>query len=242
MTGTFAERRAARPGHSWSAQWLTRLFFHEAEVLSNEPLAPGLHRLTLQGPQLRGRLWSPGDKLQLKLGPGLLTRTYTPLDWDAQVGRTAFVAHTLAPGPGSDWVRQAAPGQPLAVLGPRSSLALNELNPARSLLVGDETALSLAAGWRPASVLLEATVPTAAHLAADALRLPVQVVGRLPGDAHWPELAALMRAALGPDMPVVLAGRAATVQHLLLQLRQHGVGATRIRTKAYWADGKAGLD
>lgn len=242
MTGTYAEHRAASAGDSWSAQWLARLFFHEAEVQSNEPLAPGLHRITLQGPQLRQRLWSPGDKLQLKLGRGMLTRTYTPMAWDAEAGRTSFVAHTLAPGPGSDWVRRAAPGQPLAVFGPRASLALTELDPAKSLLIGDETALSLAAGWRPAAVLLEASAPTAVDIAAHALRLPVQVIGRAPGDAHWPHLVAQALAALGTATRVVIAGRAATVQHVLRQLKVHGIAASRIRTKAYWADGKAGLD
>lgn len=242
MTDTFTAQSRSPARDSWSAQWLTRLFFHEAEVQANDMLAPGLHRITLQGPQLRERLWSPGDKLQLKLGRGMLTRTYTPMSWDSEAGRTSFVAHTLAPGPGSDWVRQAAPGQPLAVFGPRASLALAELDPAQSLLVGDETALSLAAAWRPAAVLLEATVPTAVNMAAQALQLPVQVIGRAPGDDHWPDLAAAARAAIGPATHVVLAGRAATVQHLLRQLKLRGIAGSRISTKAYWANGKTGLD
>ncbi|PTT79594.1 siderophore-interacting protein [Pelomonas sp. HMWF004] len=231
-----------RASDSWGAQWLTRLFFHEAEVQANEALAPGLHRITLQGPQLRRLLWSPGDKLQLKLGRGMVTRTYTPMQWDTEAGRTDFIAHTLATGPGSDWVRDAAPGVPVAVFGPRSSLALNELDPADSLLVGDETSLSLAAAWRPARVLLEAGVPTAVQQVADVLGLRAWVVARLPGHMHWSELAAMMRTAVGPSTRVVLTGRAATVQHLLRQLKAHGIAASRIHTKAYWADGKAGLD
>ncbi|MBB2487507.1 hypothetical protein H5407_19915 [Mitsuaria sp. WAJ17] len=57
-------------------------------------------------------------------------------------------------------------------------------------------------------------MPTAVAMAAEVLRLPVQLVGRLPGDAHWHELA-----ALEPDIRDVLAGPAATVNHLLRQLR-----------------------
>lgn len=241
-TATLA-RSTNRPARdSWGAQWLTRLFFNEAAVQSNEPIAPGLHLVTLQGPALRGLLWSPGDKLQLKLGRGMLTRTYTPLMWDGEAGRTAFVAHALAAGPGSDWVRRAAPGEPLAVFGPRPSLALTELDPADSLLMGDETVLSLAAAWRPARVLLEAGEPACVNAAAQALALPVQAVAREPGDAHWPELAARMRASLGPTTRIVLAGRAATVQHLLRQLKAYGIATNRIRTKAYWAEGKTGMD
>ncbi len=242
MTDTFTAQSRGPARDSWRTQWLTRLFFHEAEVQTNEVLAPGLHLITLHGPQLRGRLWSPGDKLQLKLGRGMQTRTYTPMTWDSDAGRTSFVAHTLARGPGSDWVHQAAPGQPLAVFGPRASLALTELAPADSLLVGDETALSVAAAWRPAQVLLEANIPTAVCMAAQALGLPVRAVARAPADSHWPDLATLMRASIGPNTHIVLVGRAATVQHLLRRLKGAGVHASRIRTKAYWADGKTGLD
>jgi len=231
-----------RSRDSWTAQWLTRLFFNDAQVQSNEALAPDLHRITLQGPSLRGLLWSPGDKLQIKLGRGMLTRTYTPIYWDNQVGRTAFIAHTLTAGPGSDWVRQAAPGDTMAVFGPRASLALTELDPSDSLLVGDETTLSLAAAWRPAQILMEATLPHAVQAVAESLALPIHAVGRLPGDTHWPDLVGLARASLGPATSIVLAGRAATVQHLLRQLKQHGVAQGRIRTKAYWANGKAGMD
>ena len=52
----------------------------------------------------------------------------------------------------------------------------------------------------------------------------------------------MMRASIGPNTHVVLAGRAATVQHLLRRLKLDGVTGSRIRTKAYWADGKVGLD
>jgi NADPH-dependent ferric siderophore reductase len=242
MSPTLASRRTPRRPDSWAGEWLTRLFFHDAEVQANEALAPGLHRITLQGPQLRGLLWSPGDKLQLKLGRGMQTRTYTPMFWDSQSGRTAVLAHALADGPGSDWARHAAPGDVLSVFGPRNSLALGELPATHRLLVGDETTLGLAAAWRPAQVLLEASIPTAVHMAAQALAQPVQVVARAPADAHWADLAALARSQFTPDTWLVLAGRAATVQHLLRDFKAHGMPARRIRTRAYWADGKIGMD
>lgn len=50
-----------------------------------------------------------------------------------------------------------------------------------------------------------------------------------------------MLARLEPDSGVVVTGPARTVQELLQALRKPGVGSTRILTKAYWADGKAGL-
>jgi hypothetical protein len=70
MTDTFTVRTPAPARDSWHAQWLTRLFFHEAEVQVNE--APGR---------------------------GMLNRTDTPMSWDGEAGRTGFVAHTLAQDP-----------------------------------------------------------------------------------------------------------------------------------------------
>lgn len=173
---------------------VTRWLFRQAQVDRNEALAPGLHLIELSGPGLRGARWTAGDKLQIQVGAGLQTRTYTPWSWDAAAGRTAFLAHALAAGPGSEWVRRARPDQTVAVFGPRRSLDL-------------------------AAALVERQA-----------------------DEH--QLQALTEAAraAGTDRHFVLVGRARTVQFLSRALRQHGVAASRIRTKAYWADGKVGLD
>lgn len=221
---------------------VTRLLFRPAEVTHNQRLAPGLHRIGLAGPALRGLAWAPGDKLQLQLGGGLKTRTYTPICWDAQAGSTQLLAHALAPGPGSEWVRRAQPGQQVRVFGPRRSLDLAAWDPAHAVVVGDETTLGLAAAWRPAHTLLEADHACALHDLLHGLHLHAAVIPRQPRDQHLPTLTATLLGLVEPGMQVVLAGRARTLQHLLRALRGAGMGASRIRTKAYWADGKMGLD
>lgn len=221
---------------------VTRLFFRAATVAENRRLADGLHLVTLEGPALRGAAWTPGDKLQLKTGAGLLTRTYTPIEWDPAAGRTRWLAHALAPGPGSEWVRRAAPGDLVSVMGPRRSLDLSGFDARRSVLVGDETAIGLAAAWRPAHAIFESGQRGAVQQVLDTLRLPATAIARQHLELHLDALANAMLCLAAPDTTFVLAGRARTLQHLLHALRSDGVDARRICTKAHWADGRMGLD
>lgn len=136
---------ATDEGEGLVPRLLTRWLFRQARVARNEVILPGLHRIELEGPDLQGARWHPGDKLQLRLGRGLQTRTYTPLYWDAAQGRTAILAHALAAGPGSEWVRRVSPGEQVAVFGPHRSIDLSDWPAAQGVLVGDETAMGLAA-------------------------------------------------------------------------------------------------
>mgnify|MGYP001262327657 CR=1 FL=1 len=242
-------QEATRPAPASSAaeveglmpRLLTRWLFREASVVRNDLVVPGLHRIELSGPELRGAKWAAGDKLQIRMGSGLQTRTYTPMSWDAAEGRTTILAHALAAGPGSEWARRARPGQRVAVFGPRRSLDLSALPAAQGVLVGDETAIGLAAAWRPASTLLEVDHSAALQPLLGSLGINATLLARRPEEHH---LARLAEAALdqGPDRRFVLVGRARTIQFLRRALRQHGVASGRILAKAYWADGKAGLD
>ena len=221
---------------------LTRLLFRQATVADHQPLGAGMHLITLAGPALRGARWRPGDKLKIKLGPGLQTRTYTPIDWDAGQGRTTLLVHALAWGPGSEWVRRAQAGRPVAVFGPRPALDLATFDARAGVLVGDETAIGLAAAWRPAQSIFEAGDRAGVQALVDSLDLPATAITRHTDDLHLDALANAMLGLVQPDSRFVLAGRARTVQHLLRALKHSGVGSERIRTKAYWAEGKAGLD
>lgn len=221
---------------------LTRLFFHSAVVTGHQALAPGLYLIAVQGPGLRGRVWSPGDKLQIKVGPGMTNRSYTPIDWNPQTGEARFVAHALALGPGSEWVRHARVGQAVALMGPRRSLDLAAWPAATGVLVGDETSISLAAAWRPARIVLEVDQPEHIHALLQTWHLQAELVARQSDDAHLPALSALVLAGAEASSRYVLTGRARTIQGLLPALRAHGVPRQRLLSKAYWAPGKTGLD
>lgn len=247
MTPTLNEPREAasgRPpaGDGVVSRLLTRLLFRQAEIVENRELASGLHLLTLEGPALRDLAWMPGDKIQVKLGSGMSTRTYTPIDWEAQQGRTRFIAHALTTGPGSLWVRNARPGEPVRLFGPRKSLDLSRLDTQTRVLVGDETAIGLAAAWHPTHTVFEVGDRTAAQSVTDRLDLPATLIARQQDDGHLETLADILFRLPGRDTGFVLAGRARTIQHLLKALRKNGVSTDRILTKAYWAEGKVGLD
>lgn len=221
---------------------VTSVFFRPSQVVGNIELAPKLHRITLQGESLRGVAWAPGDKLQVRLGQGLQTRTYTPITWDPDVGRTAFLAQTLSPGPGSQWIAHAQQGDRVEVMGPRKSLVLDEINPEDGVVLGDETALGLALAWGVGRAVLEVGDPKALAPVCSALGLRCTLFARQADGGHLPAMEAAMWEGAVLRTHFVLAGRASTVQRLHQRLRAGSVQARRIHTKAYWADGKTGLD
>jgi ferric-chelate reductase (NADPH) len=225
-----------------AARLIAQLLFRKAHVSANVRVAPGMHLITLQGPELQAVRWTVGDKLQVRLGAALQTRTYTPLSWDVDTGATQILAHALALGPGSEWVYRAAVGQPVSLFGPRRSLDLSRFDPSASVLLGDETAIGLVAAWRPGHALIETRDRPAIQALLDSMGLAGTAMAAQANALHLDALANAALGLAGPDTRFVLVGRARTVQHLLKALRQAGVRANRLLTKAYWADGKAGLD
>jgi len=221
---------------------VTSLFFRQAQVAGNVELAPALHRITLEGEALRGVAWAPGDKLQIRLGQGLQTRTYTPIEWDPDAGRTAFLAQTLSPGPGSQWTARAKPGDKVEVMGPRKSLLLNEINSKDGVVLGDETALGLALAWRADRVVLEVGDPKSLAPICEAFGWHCTLLAKQADGKHLHAMEDAMWNGVTGQTHFLLVGRASTVQRLHRRLRADGVQARRIHTKAYWADGKVGLD
>lgn len=221
---------------------LTRLFARPAQITAVQTLTSGLRLISLSGPALCGAGWTIGDKIQVKLGSGMTTRTYTPVRWDDILGETRIIAHCVAEGPGSTWVRHAEPGQIVDIFGPRKSMNLADQNPQHGILVGDETAIGLAAAWRPSQCVFETKDDDSFRHAAAVLALKAQVIKADPVDGHLQNMAQALLNHVGPHSLIVLAGRARTIQHLVPVLRRHGIRQSRIKTKAYWAEGKTGLD
>lgn len=64
---------------------------------------------------------------------------------------------------------------------------------------------------------------------------------RDPDDSHL--AAAEDRLLEFSEQPrFVLAGKATSVQRIYKRLKAQGIASAHIRTKAYWAEGKSGLD
>nr|WP_315393931.1 siderophore-interacting protein [uncultured Duganella sp.] len=226
-----------------------KLFTRPADVLDVEELGHAFRLVTLGGDALRDVDWTPGDKIQIQLG-GWMQRTYTPIEWDADTGRTRILVYLHGDTPGTRWARGLRKGDSCAVFGPRGSVRL-ERPASLVILFGDETSLGLARALAnhacAPTVVSVLEVRAAADMAAavDHLQLhyPHRSV-RLDGDAHFPELEARMTTLLRahPEAAVVLTGKAGSIQRMGRLLRQLDVSAGRRQSKAYWAPGKTGMD
>ena len=226
-----------------------KLFTRGAHVLDIEEVGAAFRLVTLGGEGLREANWTPGDKVQLLLG-GWVQRAYTPIDWDAQAGRTRLLIYLHADGPGTRWARALHKGDACAVFGPRKSIDLTRL-PAPAILFGDETSFGLAAtlvgGARLTNTQLFFEVSSLAQAQPALTRFGLgnaHLGMRGEDDAHLGALGEKMLAALQtePTANVVLSGKASSIQYLRKLYKQSGIGAGRLRAKVYWATGKTGLD
>lgn len=219
---------------------LSGLVLTEAEVVAARPVSHAFHLLQLRALAPRSG-WQPGDKLQVLL-PEDEVRTFTPLFWAAD-GSTALLLYAHGEGPASRWAPRISGGQRLRFFGPSRSLVMPE---GAITLIGDETSLAVAASYaraRPGNVrtVLEVTAGAELGEALEAIGLEqVQVVQREPGAPRG--LAALEALdSLAPGVgPVGITGGGELIQQVRAGLRQRGI--LDIKTKAYWVQGRAGLD
>lgn len=228
---------------------LGRFIFRDASVQQVRDLSPRFRWLELAGADLCNASWSAGDKVQVFL-PKVGMRTYTPLAWDTARGTTQLLVYLHGATPGAQWGRNVQVGDRCQFLGPRGSLALTALR-GPVVLFGDETSFAVAhalRGLRPGSDEVEQVFEVSSRSeAGDVLPQFGQersaLIEREPGDAHLPEVAARLQAAVAarPGAHLVMTGRAQSIQRLREQLRRAGVGAEQ-KVKAYWSQGKAGLD
>ncbi len=227
-------------------QALRRLLMKPAAIVANEELSDRFRLITIEGPALAGVAWAPGQKLQVAMGSAFMTRTYTPIEWNAVAGRTCILGYAHGDGPGSAWVRDARPGDPCDLFGPRGSLDTSRL-PGPIAVFGDETAIGLAYALSRNHLFVsshfEVEDADAACQVAEQLGLGrIALYPRRPGETHLAGMEATLPALIASGASFVLAGKAATVQRLRQGLRGLGVPGERVLTKAYWAPGKKGLD
>jgi NADPH-dependent ferric siderophore reductase len=227
-----------------------RWFGKELKVDEVRDLTPHVRRIRASGAWLRGARVSPGDKLQimiLECGP----RTYTPFAHDTHAGTLELLAYVHGDTKTAAWVRGLAPGATFHAVGPRGSLALAELEGA-VVLFGDETSFATAVALQSArgandglSFVFECGQVDEARTLLDALGVSNHsVVVRRSGRSHLPALERELRAALAKHAgaKLVLTGHAQTIQALRAALKARPPAYAGQTVKAYWADGKRGLD
>lgn len=218
-------------------------WFGRACVVSEaEELAPKLRRVRFAGAALRERGWSAGQEIECRVGPTHF-RHYTPLRWDDARGEVDVLFYLHGQGPGSRWAEALSPGSAAHLMGPGGRFRLRP-GARRHVLLGDETTIGLFAamaaavpagetvcgaieGEVPAELLTRLGLPLAAlpRARTRGAALSTWLAGQEPGDAAY-----------------YLAGHAGSIQRLREALHgEREVPRERVRTKAYWADGRAGL-
>jgi NADPH-dependent ferric siderophore reductase len=219
-----------------------------AHVVAVETLSAHFRLVDLEGEAIKDIAWSAGQKIQVAMGTGLTTRTYTPMSWNAQHGMMRLLTFAHGEGPGSQWAKGLQSGDTCQFLGPRRSLDLSGLV-APAVLFGDETSFGLAAALRDASqgpiatCLFEVSDAAEAGRGLEAIGLgEATVIERLPEDMHIGAAEAALSRLAGGGTPFILTGKASSIQRVRRALKAAGVGSSRIKVKAYWAPGKTGLD
>jgi NADPH-dependent ferric siderophore reductase len=228
-----------------------RLLLRSAQVAAVECVSERLRLIALEGEALQGAAWAPGHKLQVKVAGPFTARTFTPIMFDAERGRTRILGCAHGAGPGSDWLRRVQPGDACQVFGPHRSLALGDLA-GPVVLHGDETSFGLAAavgGVRAARGLPAPRCVFEVQSLAESTRA-LHALGLVPGllverqdeAACTQAVRDLWSLRSGDGTLFVLTGRAQSIQQARRALKERGVPASRVLSKAYWAPGKVGMD
>ncbi|BCB78166.1 hypothetical protein GCM10022251_32250 [Phytohabitans flavus] len=217
-----------------------------ARVTEVSRLSPEFVRVELSADAFRKAVWVPGAKLQLRPQRGTLRmRTYTPVGWDIGRGVTELVAFTHGDGPAAEWFRRVEVGDDCAIFGPRRSIDLRDAT-GPVVFVGDESSVALACALRAVtedvSHVFEADDPAglAEVLAGLGIAGQVAVVSKAADRA---ELLRQARDAAGSGpCSLVVTGDAATVHAVRRASRGWPRVPRQVKGKAYWAEGRVGLD
>lgn len=215
------------------------------QVRRVQTLGPGFLAITLGGDALAGFTSLSFDdhvKLLFEAAPGAepVRRDYTPRHHDPLRGELTLEFALHEQGPATDWARQAAPGQTLAIAGPRGSMII-PTDCAWHLLAGDASALPAISrrleelpAAAQALVLVQVASPQDRRTWRSAAQVQAQWVD---SDAAW--LAALRALPLpGGDGFAWCAGEARLMaQARAILVHEKGVPRTCQRVSAYWKRG-----
>lgn len=225
-----------------------RAFLKQAQVAAIESLSSKFRLITLRSPAFRFVDWMPGQKLQIAMGSAFVTRTYTPIDWDREMGQTRILGYVHGRGPGSDWLRNARVGDVCNVMGPRKSIDTSSIGDA-PILFGDETSIGLAYALqqgdtnRNLTVFLESSDRAGVRAVMATLGLDnVLLFAATEGTTQLDEIEAHLNGHARNHSDYILTGHAQSIQRIRRKLKELALPPQRIEAKAYWAIGKTGLD
>ena len=225
-------------------------------VTAIEPVAAHLRRIRIEGNEVAGLTWTPGQQVRVHVSdlldphswrrPRDILRTYSI--WRHDGGLELCLLDHDTGGPGARWARELRIGQPVTFGRPEGSFVLAGGAPYH-VFAGEETAavafgamLAALPGSTPAHSLIEVAGPD------DRLPLARDVPWLYRDGRPAAASASLLEAARRLELPrepgaAYLAGEARTVQLLRRHfVAERGWPRQAVRTKPFWAPGKRGLD
>ena len=242
--------------------------FRRVEVRSVEPLSPHMRRVRLAGPELEGLtvdqpaasvrllLPPPGGALEMPewdgnefLSPGgerPPIRTLTPRRMDPDDAWLDLDIVLHEGGVASDWVRNARPGDEVAVSGTGRGFDIDD-DVAAYVLAGDEPALPAIGQlleWIPDDV------PVDVHVELSRPDARIELPDHPRADITWHELPdgsrpgnSLISAVESVEIPdgghVWVAGEAAAVQRIRKHLGdERGLPRSQTTVRGYWKLGR----
>lgn len=246
---------------------------HEAvrrslQVIRTSHVAPGIRRITLGGAELPGfTSLGPADHVKVFVPAAdgdLVSRDYTPVAYRGSGDGVApggeldldFYLHGVGSdaggdggsGPAASWAVTAAPGDAVAIGGPRGS----KLPPADAdalLLVADETALPAVTRWLaalpdvPVVGLFAVTDPGISAYLAPHVAAHRDFRWFSGGTRHDRVAEALRALTIGAGTFCFLAGESRSLVPLRRYLRRElGLPKAQVDAHGYWKLGTAGHD
>ncbi|MBR0834256.1 siderophore-interacting protein [Bradyrhizobium manausense] len=227
---------------------LVRLFARKSTIDTIETLSPRFRLISFRGETLQGVTWSPGQKIQISIRGFRTARTYTPTQWDSERGIASVLVWSHGSAPGSDWARNAEPGDECLFFGPRRSVE-SRYSGGRLVIFGDETTFGLACALqavdrtRPLHLVFEVLNAKECRTVLHRMALDADLlVERMRDEGHLTQCEQSLARFAGMDATFILAGRAHAIQRISRCVKWLGVDSSRLRVKAFWTRGKTGLD
>jgi ferric-chelate reductase (NADPH) len=229
---------------------LERAFFHSTVVATVTHLSGHFRLIEFMGESLKREKWIPGQKVQFHLGK-LKTRTYTPISWDPLEGTSQFIMFLHGNGPGSEWAESLKRDTLCNLIGPRSSLNFAEIAQ-DSIFFGDETSIAAAVALHRSRketqqdhYVFEVSSSVESAEVLQRVGLPnAKIVKKVPDFSHLAEVEQTLidNASRLAAPRWIMTGKAQSIQVLRTMFRNRHMNIAQFNTKAYWAEGKTGLD
>lgn len=226
-------------GKSRLLSLLGGLLLSERDVRDVRSLSASFRLIELAPPSSGKGTHRPGDKVQVLLDGQDEVRTYTPIAWGSD-GSMALLAFVHGDTPASRWAKAIEKGQRLRFLAPQRSLSMDE---GAITLIGDETSLAVAASYarsRPGRVRALFEIEESTALDDVAKEIGVSDATIVTRSKSAPRGSALLDAIRDVKGPVGLTGGGELIQTVRARLRDQGV--KDIKSKAYWIEGRRGID